>query len=130
MFSIVTQVHRLNVTAAGHWAIIEHYVSLNGDKNLKFDLTIAQPLSQFSKTYDNTLSVPAAAEPPPPASLFFGELILDQGGAWTLTFAVIGQCPCPSVLLLPPLLLNEAAMDPGEIQPVEAAMNSWSSHSG
>lgn len=61
MFSIVTQVHRLNVTAAGYWAIIELYVSLNGDENLKFDFTIALPLSLLSKTDDNTLSVPAAA---------------------------------------------------------------------
>lgn len=28
--------------AAGYWAVIEHYVSLNGDENLKFDFTIAR----------------------------------------------------------------------------------------
>lgn len=44
-------------------------MSLNGDENLKFDLTIAWPLSPLSKTDDNTLSVPAAAESPAPLSL-------------------------------------------------------------
>lgn len=39
-------------------------MSLNGDENLKFDFTIALPLSLLSKTDDNSLSVPAAAEPP------------------------------------------------------------------
>lgn len=50
--------------AAGYLAIIEHYVCLNGDENLKFDFTIALPLSRLSKPADNTLSVPAAAESP------------------------------------------------------------------
>ena len=68
MFSIVNQVRRLNVTAAGYLAIIEHYVSLNGDENLKFDLTIAQPLSMVSKTDDNTLGVSAAVTSPAPFS--------------------------------------------------------------
>lgn len=43
-------------------------MSQNGDENLKFDLTIAWPLSLLSKTHDNTLSVPAAAASPGPIS--------------------------------------------------------------
>lgn len=54
MFPIVTQVQRLNVTAAGYWPIIEHYTSLKGDESPKFNLTVARPLSLLSKTDDNT----------------------------------------------------------------------------
>lgn len=50
MFSIVTQVHRLNVRAAGYWAFIEHYVSLNGDENLKFDFATARAFCACPQT--------------------------------------------------------------------------------
>lgn len=38
--------------------------------------------------------------------------------------AAIGPSECQLATLLPPLLLNEGAMDTGATQPVEAAMNS------
>lgn len=64
MFSIVAQVRRLNVTAAGHLAVTEHYTSLNGDENLKWDFTVTRPLFLLSKTDGNAVVVPAAAASP------------------------------------------------------------------
>jgi len=92
MFSIVTQVHRLNVTAAGYSAIIEHYASLNGDESLSFDSTVARPLLLLSKTDGNTLSASAAAAFSPPAE-FILDRFIKKRWAWLVD-------PAPSPLLV------------------------------
>lgn len=88
MFSIVTQVHRVNVTAAAHWAVIEHYVSLNRDENLKFDSSVARVFVPSSKTDDKAPNVPAAAHCPPSAFSPPGEVILDQAAVGVASNAI------------------------------------------